>query len=227
LGLSVRDVALYSGYNGEMSAFKLFIIKALMAYNKKYADWKRKIWFTIKAPAIFNEVELGETPAYKPEQVIGRRVELNMALVTNNYQLQNYKGIFKITKVEGTTAKTELEGIKMYESIIQKWVEPGRDKITDSFVIKDKDNRLVRVKPVLITNRRLHRKQGTAIRNIWRNYFVELGKKLSFEDMVMKILNKEIPEQLKIQIKKIYPPLFFAIRQFYLEPREKHILLIE
>jgi len=198
-----------------------------MAYNKKYADWKRKIWFKIVAPPEFNEVELGETPAYKPEQVPGRRVEINLALILGDYKMQNYKAKFRIERVEGTTAKTKLESVEMYEPIIQRWVEPGRDKIFDSFVVKDKDGNLVRFKLVMITRRKLHHRQTTAIRKIWREIIANYAQKLTFTDLVKKILNEELQNTIKTQVKKIYPPLFLAIKYAGLEKREKGILLVE
>jgi len=198
-----------------------------MAYNKKYADWKRKIWFTIVAPKEFNEVELGETPAYDANYLPGRRVELNLALILGDFKKQNYKAKFRITRVEGTKAKTELESIEFYDAIIQRWVEPGRDKIFDSFVVKTKDGKLMRVKLVLITRKKLHRSQATAIRKIWREFIANYAKDLNFTDFVMKVLNEELQEKLKAQIKKIYPPLFFAIKYAGLEKRDKGILLVE
>jgi len=198
-----------------------------MAYNKKYADWKRKIWFTIIAPPEFNEVELGETPAYDAKYLPGRRVELNMALILGDYKKQNWKAKFRITNVEGTRAKTKLESIETYDAVIQRWVEPGRDKIFDSFVVKTKDGQLVRIKPVLITRKRLHRSQQTAIIKMWREFIANYAKDLDFNSLVMKVLNEELQEKLKTQIKKIYPPLFFTFKYVGLEKREKGIRLVE
>ncbi len=198
-----------------------------MAYNKKYADWKRKIWFTIVAPPEFNEVELGETPAYDAKYLPGRTLEVNLALIVGDFKKQNLKAKFRITQVEGTRAKTRLESVQVYDAVVQRWVEPGRDKISDSFVVKTKDGVLVRVKPVLITRRRLHRSQQTAIIKMWREFIANYAKDLDYMTFMTKIINEELQNKLKLQIKKIYPPLFFTIRYAGIEKRDKGILLVE
>ncbi len=37
--------------------------------------WRSKHWFKVRAPGLFQHVELGETVATEPEQVVGRTLE--------------------------------------------------------------------------------------------------------------------------------------------------------
>jgi len=94
-----------------------------MAYNKKYADWSKKVWVDIYAPVeIFNENKIGETPVNKDniEEIIGRSVDLNLAFILNNFKYQNYKVIFQINKISGLKAYTEVKEIMLYPSYIRR-----------------------------------------------------------------------------------------------------------
>ncbi len=175
-------------------------------YVKRYADWKRKIWFEIVAPRqIFNEVPLGETPAYEASQVIGRRVEWNLALLTGNFRFQNAKVIFRIVRVQGTKAHTELEAYELYEAYIRRIVRRGTDRIDDSFVVKTRDGIEVRVKPLVITAYNTTRSKRKAIRKKFREIIENVAKELDYYDFMRKILFQELQNEARPILHKIYP----------------------
>ena len=189
-----------------------------MAYNKKYADWSRKIWFEIIAPQkIFNEMVIGETPAYKPEQVIGRTVDLNLAFLTGNFRYQNMKVIFQIYKVSGLKAYTQIKEVALYDAYVRRIVRKGTSRIDDSFVAETKDGIKVRVKPLVITRFRAHRKQKSAIRKAFREYLLNKIKELDYEELIEKIINRELQNEIAPTLNKIFPVQHVEIRRIVRE----------
>ena len=179
-----------------------------MAYNKKYADWSKKVWVDIYAPVeIFNENKIGETPVNKDniENVIGRTVDLNLAFILNNFKYQNYKVIFQINKVSGLKAYTELKEVMLYPSYIRRITMKGTSKIEDSFIVKTNDGYDVRIKPLVITRFKAHRSQRTEIRKVYRKYLEEKVSSLKYYELIEKVINYDLQNEIKPALNKIFP----------------------
>jgi len=177
-----------------------------MAYVKKYADWKRKQWFEIVAPQqIFNEAFLGETPAYYPKQVLNRRVEWNLALLTGDWRLQNAKVIFRIVKVHAGKAYTELEEYRLYDAYVRRIVRRGTDRIDDSFIVETRDGVKVRVMTLIITQHNTVRSKHTAIRKAVRELIINEAKEKDFYEFMKDIIFGYLQEKMRKVAHKIYP----------------------
>jgi len=179
-----------------------------MAYNKKYADWSKKVWVDIYAPVeIFNENKIGETPVNKDniENVIGRSVDLNFAFVLNNFKYQNYKVIFQINKISGLKAYTEVKEVMLYPSYIRRITRKGTSKIEDSFIVKTNDGYDVRIKPLVITRFKAHRSQRTEIRKVYRKYLEEKVYSLKYYELIEKVINYDLQNEIKPTLNKIFP----------------------
>ena len=187
-----------------------------MAYNKKYADWSKKVWVDIYAPVeIFNENKIGETPVYKDnvENVIGRSIDLNLAFVLNNFKYQNYKVIFQINKISGLKAYTEVKEIMLYSSYIRRITRKGTSKIEDSFIAKTSDGYEVRIKPLVITRFKAHRSQKTEIRKTYRKYLEEKASSLKYYELIEKVINYDLQNEIKPTLNKIFPVSNVEIRR--------------
>lgn len=190
-----------------------------MAYNKRYADWSRKVWVEIYAPQkVFKEVFIGETPVYKDniENIVGRIVDINLAFLTGNYKYQNYKGIFKIFRVSGLRAYTELVEISLYDAYVRRLARVGTSKIDDSFVVKTLDGYDVRVKPMIITRGKANRSQRRDLRNKYREYLLSVISRMEYYDLIEKIINYDIQNEIKPILNKIFPVSHVEIRRFIL-----------
>jgi len=179
-----------------------------MAYNKKYADWSKKVWVDIYAPAeIFNENKIGETPVNKDnvENVFGRSMDLNLAFVLNNFKYQNYKVIFQINKISGLKAYTEVKEVMLYPSYIRIITRRGTSKIEDSFIVKTNDGYDVRIKPLVITRFKAHRSQRTEIRKVYRKYLEEKVYSLKYYELIEKVINYDLQNEIKPTLNKIFP----------------------
>ena len=52
--------------------------KVKVASRKIKDKWKAKEWYKVHAPRMFNEVEIGETPAIDVDTLYGRTVEVTV-----------------------------------------------------------------------------------------------------------------------------------------------------
>jgi len=187
-----------------------------MAYNKKYADWSKKVWVDIYAPVeIFNENKIGETPANKDdvEEIIGRSVDLNLAFILNNFKYQNYKVIFQINKISGLKAYAEVKEIMLYPSYIRRITKRGTSKIEDSFIVKTNDGYEVKIKPLVITRFKAHRSQRAEIRKTYRKYLEEKASSLKYYELIEKVINYDLQNEIKPALNKIFPVSNVEIRR--------------
>ncbi len=198
---------------------KYSYIKDEMAYNKKYADWSKKIWIDILAPQqIFNEMKLGETPVNKDniENVLGRTVELNAAFILNNFKYQNYKIKFKVTKVSGLRAYSEIVELSLYPAYVRRITRVGTSKIDDSIVFSTQEGFKVRVKPLVITHGKAHRSQKHEIRMLYRKYLQEKITSLKYYELIEKVLNYDLQNEVKPILNKIFPIERVEVRRIIL-----------
>jgi len=179
-----------------------------MAYNKKYADWSKKVWIEIYAPdKVFNSIFLGETIVNRDEveKALGRTVELNLAFITGNFKYQNYKVRFKVSRLSGGKLYSELVEISLYDAYIRRIVRKGTSRIDDSFVVRTKDGIDVRVKPLVITRYKANRRQRSSIRKTYKEFLINKIQTLEFYDLVEKVINYEIQEEVRPVLNKIFP----------------------
>ncbi|RIB35132.1 MAG: hypothetical protein BXU00_02945 [Candidatus Nanoclepta minutus] len=179
-----------------------------MAYNKRYADWSRKVWIEVYAPdKIFNSILLGETIVNRDEEekVFGRKIELNLAFITGNFKYQNYKAKFKINRLSGGKLYSELVELSLYDSYIRRISRKETSKIDDSFILKTKDDVEIRIKPLVITRFKANREQKTAIRKAYREFLESKVSTLDFYEVIEKAMNYEIQEEVRPILNKIFP----------------------
>jgi len=179
-----------------------------MAYNKKYADWSRKVWIEIYAPdRVFNGILLGETIVNRDEveRALGRTIELNLAFITGNFKYQNYKVKFKANRLSGGKLYSELVEISLYDAYIRRIVRKGTSRIDDSFIVRTRDGIDVRIKPLVITRYKANRNQKSSIRKIYKEFLMTKVPTLDFYDLVEKVINYEIQEEVRPVLNKIFP----------------------
>lgn len=174
--------------------------------------WKRKKWYILIAPPAFNHLELGETPANAPEEVEQRTVIVNLMVLTGNAKRQNTNVTFKVTKVQGDKAHTELMSYHVVPASIKRMMRRNKSRIDDSFVCKTKDDRLVRMKPFLLTATAAKNAATTAIRRAAKQHVVRAVAKLSFDALSQELVAGKFQKELREGLNKIYPIVGSEIR---------------
>ncbi len=193
-----------------------------MARKKRQArvkdKWTLKKWYTLIAPEYFGMAEVGETPADDPSKVIGRRVEITLAELTNDYSNQNpYKKlVFEVYRVAGDNAYTSFNRFELMRDYLNSLVKRRTSKIEDVIDITTADNYVLRVKPAAFTIKRCRSSQRKAMRAVIRETVLQLGTQENFIQFLQECVLGKIPAEIYKRAKKIYPLRRVEIRKIEL-----------
>lgn len=182
---------------------------------------KKKIWFQILAPQLFNNQIMGETLASEPDELIGKLIPINLMSLTNDMRKQNIKMKFRINKVVGEKANTEIIGFEMIPSGIKRLVRRSKRKMDESLVVETADNIKLRVKLIMITLNFTSKPVVADIRKALRERLDKTVKKMKYEEFISETVEHKIQNIIKKQISKIYPVKICEIRHISIEKGRK------
>lgn len=179
---------------------------------------KIKEWFSIIAPKIFDEKELGRTTATDPKNLINRKIVLSAIDLTNDISKYYLKFSFKINKVDGNKALTEFDGSECLRDYISRMVVRRVRRIDTVQDFVTTDGRKIRVKCIAVIPRRIK----SSIQKNVRNKIKELVKtdveNSTLEEFVGKIFSDDIKNKVLKEARRIYPVRNFEIRKTEVSP---------
>jgi len=185
---------------------------------------RKKHWYTVKAPKLLDEQIIGELRAFEPQDVIGRNLVLNLMSVTDNPKLQHINLEFSINSVVNNDLKTSIISYCLSASSIRRQVRRGCKRVDDSFTCKTKEDKLVKIKPFLITRANTTNLITSKLRKSAKEIIEQMVSKLSFDKLINDILNHRLQSDLKKQLNKIYPLRICEFRFFGLTtPKKKQL----
>ncbi|MGV8162342.1 MAG: hypothetical protein ACP5N2_03370 [Candidatus Nanoarchaeia archaeon] len=182
---------------------------------------KKKIWLSVYSPEFLGNIFLGESHVYGKEDLVGKTLNLNLATITNDMKKQNINVSFRIIDVVDNKGQTKLTNYMLVPSYIKRLVRRKRDKIEDSFLAKTKDGRVVRVKPVAITNSDTYNSIISKVRLGMKALIKNALKEKTFEEFVTDLMSMKFQKEMKDKLNKIYPLKYVDVRQILLEEKGK------
>jgi len=180
---------------------------------KRVKKMKGKKWFTILAPAMFNNVEIGKTVAGSGESPVGRKINVSLMELTGNFKKYYLKMIFKISEVKDEQALTEFAGSECLNDYITRIVYRRSRRVDTVQDLETKDGKKIRVKTITILPRRVKSSIQTAARNKIRGMIKAEVESSSMEEFVEKMLNNDIKDRVFREASVIYPIRNFEIRK--------------
>ena len=172
---------------------------------------RKKKFFDVEIPLINKTTNLY---AFELKDLDGKTLKYDL---TRTLKGKGTVMQFKI-KVDGETATASPRKIRLMPYYMKRMVRKGTNYVEDSFSTECKDFQL-KVKPFLITRRKVSRAVRKALREKAReeliNYFKDKDVETIFEDL----LKNQIQKPLSLKLKKIYPLSLCEIR--VLEAKEK------
>ncbi len=192
-----------------------------MAGERAKTKIKKKKWFPIRAPELFDNKKLGESYCSEESELVGKTVTQSVMNITGNMKKQNIRITFKVTKVEDGEGITKITGYHISGSSLKRIVGKGRDRIDDSFIAKFKNGELCRVKPVIITNTKNSKPVQTELRKSMKKKMRNLISSTSFNSLAKELLKIKIQKRLKNKLSKITSLRRIDIRSLKLLPEEK------
>jgi small subunit ribosomal protein S3Ae len=174
--------------------------------------WQSKQWYTIRAPSIFNEAEIGETLADEEEKLEDRVAEATLQDVTGDFSKQHVKCYFRIRGTRGTDAVTTFDGHDLTSDYVRRLVRRSHSKIDVVYDVTTSDGFTVRLKPMVVSERRTQNKQEAEIRRRARETMEEASDQ-TFNSLVLDILEGDIAKEIYEKARLIVPLKRVEIRK--------------
>ncbi|MDP2629002.1 MAG: hypothetical protein Q8P15_03860 [Nanoarchaeota archaeon] len=170
---------------------------------------RKKKFFDVEMPIIKKETQ---AQAYEIKDLDGRLInyDLTRMLRGKNIVLQLK---IKVDKEEATAIPRQ---IKLLSSFMRRAVRKGTNYIEDSFSTNCKDAQ-IRIKPSLITRRKVSRAIRKALREKAREEITNYVKDKTSEKLFEELLKNQFQKDLSLKLKKIYPLSLCEIRVLKVE----------
>tara|TARA_Y100000310_G_scaffold240573_1_gene244407 strand:- start:1516 stop:2076 length:561 start_codon:yes stop_codon:yes gene_type:complete len=173
---------------------------------------QKKKFFEISLPLISQKANLF---ALNEEDLIGKTVKIDL---TRKLRGKSLEVIFRIIS-EKDKIIAEPYRLHLLGYFIRRMMRKSTDYVEDSFLAESK-NALLRIKPFLITRKKVSRKVRTALRNKAKEEIEKEIKNQNFEDIFSEILNNKFQRTLSLKLKKIYPLSLCEIRDIFIEKKQ-------
>src|SRR3989344_1807323 len=184
-----------------------------MAATKAKGKGKAKEWYSLIAPRLFGESEIGRTMASDPDKLAGRRISLSLIEVANNPSKFYMKFTFKVKKVDGTKAFVDFDGSEVLHDYISRMILRRVRRIDTVQDLETSDGVKIRVKGLAIISRRIKSSIMGKIRNQIREMLKDQVTNSDFEDFVSKLMSDEIKNRVLQTTRRTYPVRNFEIRK--------------
>ncbi|MFC1722822.1 hypothetical protein ACFL0V_01655 [Nanoarchaeota archaeon] len=189
---------------------------------KTVDKWRKKKFFSVFAPKVFQERELGQSIAYESNSLLNRFLTLNLMVLTGNVKKQHINITFQVNSVKGDSAYTRVVGYEVSAAAIKRMVRRMKDRIDHSFKAVTKDKQVVRVKPMAITVNRTSRAVRSEVRKALHRHMYQAIAKTDYDSLINGIINEGFQKETRSNLTKIAPLKAVAVRSIkFLEEKKE------
>jgi small subunit ribosomal protein S3Ae len=182
--------------------------------SRKIKDkWKAKEWYKVHAPRMFNEIEIGETPSADPANLMGRTSEVTVQELTGDFSKMHIKLKFKITGIDGHSAKTTFIGHDLTSDYVRRLTRRKKTKTDHVVDVATKDGFTIRVKPMSIAEKRIQTAQEEAIRQILGETLLKMGTEMTLSEIVKMIVSGDMAKELARACRCVIPVKRIEVRK--------------
>jgi small subunit ribosomal protein S3Ae len=173
---------------------------------KKLVDtWKTKKWYAIRAPKIFNEVEVSEVPAQDEAHLLNRVIEIPLKDITKDIAHIYASVRLRVSEVKGNTAHTKFIGHSLSREYLATLVRRYRDKLDVVLPLKSKDGVHFTVKAVVVTQDRISGRQRKALHSAFADLVKARARETDFAPLVLDMIYNKLSQELHAKLHKLAP----------------------
>lgn len=165
---------------------------------------ERKRFYDVEISGLNSKISV---LASSPEELNGRIIKYDLTRILRG---KNLLATLVIKNIGGEL-KSEFKSIKTVHSYIAKLMRTRISYIEDSFVCNTKDHK-IRIKPFLLTRKKIHRKIKSALRKKCRELIENYAKNKTKEEFFSDLIFAKPQRNIIPQLKKIYPLSLCEIR---------------
>jgi len=166
----------------------------------------KKKFFDVTTPLVSTKVQLY---AASQEDLNGRVIKIDL---TKNLRGKSLELKLKI-KSDEKNMEALPQSLELAGSYIKRVMRKSTDYVEDSFEAETKDQ-LTRIKPLLITRKRVSRAVLNALRVLTNKHLTAHLKTRTSNEIFEEIMTNKLQKQLSLKLKKIYPLALCEIRVF-------------
>jgi len=174
---------------------------------------KGKKWYTILAPKMFGNVEIGQTSTEDPDLLIGRKIDVSLMTLINDFKKYYMKFRFKIVSIDNSNARTELDGSECLSDYVSRMVLRRSRRIDTVQNLVTKDGVKIRVKGLAIIRGRVKSSIKANVRNVVREVVKSEVERTTLEGLIRGIISDSIKRNVLREARKVYPVKVFEIRK--------------
>jgi small subunit ribosomal protein S3Ae len=179
-------------------------VKSRAAARKQKDKWKAKRWYNIRAPRFpWNYQQIGETLGEADENILGRIYEMTQQEFDGDFTKMHVKLRFRVTDVVGSDALTQFIGHQHQNDYTRRQIRRYRGKVDGVYDAVTTDGYLIRLKTLVITDRRIQTSVKQAIRAISKDVILGYAAKSTFAKLQKGMLGSELEEALKEALKPL------------------------
>jgi len=178
---------------------------AKVARAKVKDKWKGKMWYRLHAPSMFNYAIMAHTPADSPEAVNGRVTEVPLEQLTGDFSQKNFMVKFRINETRGNNAFTSFDGHRLTSDYKRALTRRKNSRIDCNFIVNLQNDVIIRIKPILMVDKRVKKSQEKMLRSVAHKYVEENLSKLSISETLKKIYSGDLSKEIASILKTTYP----------------------
>ena len=148
---------------------------------------------------------MAHTPADNPEFVNGRVAEVPLEKLTGDFTQKNFMIKFRVNDVRGNNAFTSFDGHRLTSDYKRALTRRRNSRIDCNFVLKLKDEVHIRIKPIIMVDKRIKKSQERVLRAIAHENIEKTISKLSISEALKKIYSGELNKEIAAKLKNTYP----------------------
>jgi len=170
---------------------------------------RKKSFFDVEIPIVREETQLH---AYEINDLDGRLIKYDLTRILKGKSLLLQLKV----KVKGENATSVPRELKLLSYYLRRMIRKGTNYVEDSFSTNCK-NAQIRIKPFLITRRKVSRAVRKALREKVKEELVRYIKTKNSEEIFEEVLKNQLQKTLSLKLKKIYPLSLCEIRTLKVE----------
>ena len=188
--------------------------RARASARKQRDKWKMKRWYTIRAPRHpWDFKQIGETIGESDDHIMGRIYEMTLQEFNGDFTKMHIILRFRVTEVVGRDALTTFIGHHHQTDHTRRQIRRYRGKVDDVVDVVSTDGYLVRLKPLIITQKRVQTSVKQAMRAKAAEVIRAYASKNTFSKIQESILGGELEGEILNAVKPIYPVKSVAIHK--------------
>ena len=170
---------------------------------------KKKKFFEVEMPLIGKTTHL---QAFEISQLSNKHIKYDLSRILKGKSIM----IQLVVYIEDNKATAKPKKIELMPHYLKRMVRKGTNYVEDSFSAETKDTQ-IKIKPFLITRRKVPRKVRKALREKARQEIINYVKTKKTEKIFEDILKNKIQKELSLILKKIYPLSSCEIKSMKIE----------